>query len=137
MNATEILKQHKVKKTTPRISIIQALQQNEHPLSEAEIKEMLGDLYDRITFYRNAQTLMEAGILHRIIIDNIHIKYALNKCEKDHCHHTNHVHFYCRKCDEVSCLKEIEIKSKVPKGYVPEEVDVLIRGICPLCQIGR
>ena len=137
MNATETLEQHKIKKTTPRIAIIQALQKHKHPVSEAEIKEMMGNLYDRITFYRNVQTMAEAGILHRIVIDNVHVKYALNNCEKGHCHHAPHAHFYCRKCTEVTCLNEVHVETEIPEGYVPEEFNVLIQGICDHCNTGE
>ena len=66
MNAVEILKQHEVKKTPARMAMINALQSNKYPMSENEIKEQMADLYDRITFYRNVQTLVSAGIIHKI-----------------------------------------------------------------------
>jgi Fur family transcriptional regulator, ferric uptake regulator len=137
MNAIEILKQHKIKKSTPRVAIIQALQKRKHPLSETEIKEMMGNLYDLITFYRNVQTMIKVGILHRIVIDNIHTRYALNNCEKGDCQHTPHAHFYCRKCNEVTCLNEVDIETEIPKGYVPEELEVLIQGICNHCNTNK
>lgn len=133
MNPVEILQQHNIKKTSPRIAIIQALQKGGIPLSEAEIKVEMGDLYDRITFYRTVQTMAEVGILHRIVIDNTLVKYALNPCNKEHCHHTNHAHFFCRKCNELTCLDDIEIEAQIPEGYIREEMELLIRGVCSHC----
>lgn len=137
MNATEILTQHNIKKTTPRIAIVQALLKSERPLSEAEIKSILGELYDRITFYRNVQTMVEAGIMHRIVVDNIHTKYALNRCSEEDCHHTSHIHFYCKKCSEVTCLDEVAIETKIPDGYAPEEQEIIIHGICRSCNMNH
>jgi len=133
MNPVEILQQHNIKKTSPRVAIIQALQQSNSPLSEAEIKEKMGGLYDRVTFYRSMQTMSDAGILHRIVIDNLHIKYAMNHCENGHCHHVSHAHFYCRKCNGLICLGDIEAEAVIPSGYVQEETELLVRGICSRC----
>jgi Fe2+ or Zn2+ uptake regulation protein len=59
MSPTEILQQHQIKKTSPRVVIIQVLQKSLFPLTEADIKNEMGDLYDRITFYRSVQTMLE------------------------------------------------------------------------------
>ncbi|MBL7970385.1 MAG: transcriptional repressor [Prolixibacteraceae bacterium] len=133
MNPVEILQQHSIKKTSPRVAIIQALQKRSAPLTESEIKAEMGDLYDRITFYRNMQSMADAGILHRIVVDNTMVKYALNHCNKEHCHHTNHAHFYCRECTKLICLDDIAIEAQVPEGYIREEMELLIRGICSHC----
>lgn len=133
MNPIDILQQHNIKKTSSRVAIIQALKKGGIPLTEAEIKAEMGDLYDRITFYRNMQSMADAGILHRIVIDNTLVKYALNPCNKEHCHHINHAHFFCRKCNKLICLDEIEIETPLPKGYVREDVELLVRGVCNLC----
>lgn len=135
MNATEILQTHQVKKTSPRVAIIQALQASKLPLSEIEVKGYIGDLYDRITFYRNVQTLLEAGIIHRIVADNTTIKYAINDCEDGHKHDANHVHFYCQKCKSLVCLNEVKTKKyNLPDGYESQQCDVLIKGLCGKCR---
>jgi Fur family ferric uptake transcriptional regulator len=133
MTPVDILQQHHIKKTSSRVAILQALKRGGFPLTEAEIKAQMGDLYDRITFYRNMQSMAEAGILHRIVVDNTLVKYALNPCDKKNCHHINHAHFFCRKCSKLICLDEIEIETKLPEGYVREEVELLVRGVCNLC----
>jgi Fur family ferric uptake transcriptional regulator len=133
MSPTEILQQHQIKKTSPRVAIIQALQKSSFPLTEVDIKNEMGDLYDRITFYRSVQTMLEVGIIHRIIVDHVTVKYALNQCDKGHCHHTSHAHFYCRVCNELTCLNETEVQANIPKGYIQEELELLIRGVCKQC----
>ncbi|RCW36198.1 Fur family ferric uptake transcriptional regulator [Marinilabilia salmonicolor] len=134
MTASEILDHHKVKKTAPRIALLHALQEVSGPQSEGEIKDLMGELYDRATFYRSVQTLTHAGIIHRIVADNVMVKYALNNCENGHHHQVDHAHFYCRKCHNLFCLKSIKVQAlNLPAGFVDEEHDLVIRGICNQC----
>jgi Fur family transcriptional regulator, ferric uptake regulator len=133
MNATEILQNHQVKKTSPRVSIINALQNSDFPLSESEVKERMGDLYDRITFYRSAQTLIEAGIIHRIVAGHV-TKYALNHCGDGHHHETDHIHFFCQQCSALVCMNDIKVQSyPLPEGFTNKACDVVIKGTCRLC----
>ena len=135
MTPTEILTQHHLRKTPARISVVQCLQASERALSESEIHENMQESYDRITFYRTVQTLMEAGVLHRIVADNTTIRYALNHCTEQHHEHQNdHVHFYCTRCGTVECLKEVASQTYIlPKGYIKKECSIVIKGICKNC----
>jgi Fur family ferric uptake transcriptional regulator len=134
MKPNDILQQHEVKKTLSRIALIKALQTSNQPLSENEIRVRMLDQYDRITFYRNVQTLSESGILHRIVIDNTHVKYALNCCEKEHHHAIDHVHFYCKECGKTICLDKVPVQQySLPDGFKLEECDVVIKGFCKNC----
>ncbi len=136
MNAVEILQNHQLKKTTPRVAIIRALQESTLPLSENEVKEKMGDMYDRITFYRSVQTLMKTGIIHRIVVDNVTVKYALNHCEEKHHHKTNHVHFFCYKCNVLICLDDVKTQTyQLPKGFTTRQCDVVIKGLCKTCNL--
>lgn len=134
MNAAEILKNHQLKKTSPRVTFINALQTSQFPLSENEVKGKMGELYDRITFYRSVNTLLEAGVIHRIVADNTTVKYALNHCNEGHRHEADHVHFFCEQCKALVCLNDIKIKSySLPVGFVEKECDVVIKGLCIIC----
>lgn len=136
MNATEILKLHNVRKTTGRIAFVNALKNSEIPLSEAEIKTKMAEFYDRITFYRNVQTLTDAGVIHRIVADNTNIKYAINHCVESNHQHREHVHFACKKCGKILCLRGINtFDYSIPKGFTMDECDVIIKGNCAECNI--
>ncbi|GHU88913.1 hypothetical protein FACS1894155_04750 [Bacteroidia bacterium] len=132
MNAIDILKNRGLKKTAQRVMLINILQKKSISLTESEIKSEMGDLYDRITFYRTVQTLLDVHIIHRITVDNITVKYALNQL--DHEHSGNHVHFFCKVCHSVTCLEETFIpENRISKGFVAEEYEVLIKGKCEKC----
>jgi Fur family ferric uptake transcriptional regulator len=137
MFAVDILKLHEIKKTPGRLSIIKALQEDCRPLSESEIKNAMADNYDRITFYRNIQTLSAAGIIHKIVVDNTLVRYGLNCCEaaqKHEVHRNSHAHFYCEVCQTVVCLQDIKIPEfSLPENFLAVDSDIIIKGICAKC----
>lgn len=134
MSAVEILKSHYIKKTPGRVAIIKAIQKYSKPLSESEIRSEMEEAYDRITFYRNIQTLHAAGIIHKIVIDNTVVKYGLNVCDKGHNHQNEHAHFYCEKCTTVLCMHEVRIPTYgLPEGFLLSDSDIIIKGKCSTC----
>lgn len=131
MDAVDILKKKNLKKSIQRIAIIDALQKRMRPLTEEEIKEEMGELYDRITFYRTMQTLVGAGIVHRVVVDKTMVEYAINN-KGEECHHA---HFYCKVCHTVTCLEDVPAYHyDLPDAYKVEECEVVIKGICPNCR---
>ncbi|WP_165020829.1 Fur family transcriptional regulator [Dysgonomonas sp. ZJ709] len=132
MDAEQILKHHNLKNTGCRKFIISELLCNNLALSENEIKQALPDLFDRVTFYRSLKTLEEKKIIHRIILHDATIKYALNK---EAMPKEDHAHFHCVKCDGVTCLEtEVEIPSNLPTGFSLESTQILLEGTCPSCK---
>ncbi|MDR2038488.1 MAG: transcriptional repressor [Bacteroidales bacterium] len=131
MNAIELLRSKGLKKTAQRIMLINILQKKAVTLTEDDIKQEMGDLYDRITFYRTVQTLLEADLIHRINVDNKTVKYALNETSP---HTKDHSHFFCKKCRSVTCLKDVPaITYHLPDGFKGEECEIIIKGICGNC----
>lgn len=134
MNPSEILHSHRLKKTAARLSIISALQKSEMPLSENNMKEVMGELYDRVTFYRSVQTLTEAGIIHRIVADNVIIRYALTRNDKENRLGSEHAHFYCLQCNTVICLGNVKTEyNRLPEGFVANQCEIIIKGLCNKC----
>ncbi len=132
MKAVEILNNHKIKRTSCREGIIEVVMTAKHALSENEIRERLSGNYDRTTFYRSFKTLEECKIIHKIVIDNQLVKYALDNTVT---HKNEHAHFFCTKCNTVQCLDNVTVqKYKLPDGYSDFETDVLIKGICVNCK---
>jgi Fur family ferric uptake transcriptional regulator len=132
MEPYEVLINHNLKRTSCREGIISVVMSSENALSENEIREKLMINYDRTTFYRSFKTLEESKILHKIVVDNQLIKYALDKSvtKKD-----EHPHFYCHECNLVQCLDTIHVeKPNLPQGYTQIETEVIIKGICCNCK---
>ncbi len=132
MKPVEVLNSHNLKRTSCREGIIEVLMSIDKALSEEEIRELLHGNYDRTTFYRSFKTLEEHKIIHKIIIDNQLVKYALDNSITNK---KEHVHFYCKKCNTVQCLEEVPFqKYQLPKGYSQIETEVIIKGTCSYCQ---
>jgi len=132
MKAVDILNKHKLKRTSCREGIIEVVLRANQALSENEIRERLVGNYDRTTFYRSFKTLEEHKIIHKIVIDNQLVKFALDNTitYKD-----EHVHFYCKVCNTVKCMDTISVKKyQLPDGYSDVETEVLIKGTCANCK---
>lgn len=108
---------------------------NPHALSYADIEKEAGSAFDRVTVYRTLKSFLDKGIIHKILDDNGGLKYGLcsEYCsEAQHKH--DHVHFKCSKCGQTSCLDGVDIPEiELPNGYKPEEVNLLIQGVCSDC----
>ena len=93
-------------------------------------------MFDRVTVYRTLKSFLERGVIHKVLDDGGALKYALcNEHCQEEAHHHDHVHFKCTQCGETNCLEEVEVPGvKLPKGYISEEVNLLIRGTCQKCQ---
>src|SRR6056297_2195540 len=107
MEAVKILSGHNLRRTSCREGIIEVIMTAGKALSENEIRERLNGNYDRTTFYRSFKTLEENKIIHKIVVDNQLVKYALDNSitrKKDH------VHFYCNDCNTVQCLESTPIR---------------------------
>lgn len=132
--AVEILRRKHLSITDSRKKILSLFLLNKDALAHADIEKKAGEKFDRVTVYRTLQVFVERGIVHTIPTADNSILYALCKdCSEDH-HHDDHVHFVCRNCNTTICLDDIvSPEIALPKGYVAENVQVVINGICNNC----
>ncbi len=132
MKPLDILNDRNLKRTSCREGIIEVVMTANQALSENEIREKLAGNYDRTTFYRSFKTLEEHKILHKIVVDNQLVKYALDNTVT---HKDKHAHFYCNECNQVKCMDNVPVqKYQLPDGFFDIETEVLIKGICSNCK---
>ncbi len=132
MKAIDIINRHNLKRTSCREGIIEVVMASQHALSENEIRQLLAGNYDRTTFYRSFKTLQQHKILHKIVVDNQQVKYALDNSVT---HKKEHAHFYCNECHCVQCLESWPVnRVKLPEGYEEVETEVLVKGTCAVCK---
>lgn len=120
-------------KTTVATTQIKELIDSSHiALSANEIQNILKKVCSRVTVYRILDRLVEEKMIHKIMTPEGGLKYAASAhcCEN---YKPNHVHFSCRKCNQVTCLTHIEAVCKLHKSYKVEEIYCTIVGICPRC----
>ncbi len=129
MNAIEVLHKHNLKRTSCREGIIEIMLSAKQALSEHEIKDKLPGNYDRTTFYRSFKTLEDHRIVHKIVVDNHNVKYALDTSITE-----KHAHFFCCDCHAVRCIETTQLQPiKLPDGYSEFETEILVKGRCPDC----
>lgn len=132
MEPVEILSKHNLKRTSCREGIINVIMTAKNALSENEIREKLEGIYDRTTFYRSFKTLEKHKIIHKIVVDNQLVKYALDNSVTLK---NDHAHFYCNQCQSVKCMDDVPVqKYQLPNGYSDNETEVLIKGTCAKCR---
>lgn len=130
-----ILKRNQLSVTDSRKKILELFQANKGALAHNDIEKRTGEKFDRVTIYRTLQTFVEKGILHTIPTADNSVLYALCKdeCTTGH-HHDNHVHFICDKCNVTYCLDSVVTPEvKLPNGFNPAVIDVVVTGICKNC----
>lgn len=134
-NASEILQDHGLRKTSAREAVLHVFSKKSIALSHGDIEQNLKGEFDRVTVYRTLASFLEKGIIHKVLDDSEASKYALcsHKCDEHH-HHDNHVHFKCNKCGNSECLEGVKIPDlSLPKGYQAQESNLLIEGVCKDC----
>jgi len=129
------LNKKKIRPTAMRLLVLDTLFSQKSALSLSELEKTF-EKSDRITLYRTLKTFQEKGLVHSIDDGTGAPKYAL--CEEDcecELERDLHVHFHCRICSETSCLPTHKIPDlKLPVKYLPEEANLVVKGICDRCR---
>jgi Fur family ferric uptake transcriptional regulator len=125
----------KLKATAPRVLLVEELSRRKVPATHAEIFESLESHgFDRVTLYRNLQTLSEAGLLLRIEGGDRIWRFELLGKHGQHGGniHPEHAHFVCTECGAVACLPAdaVTLRSAALRARA---VEVQIRGQCQKC----
>jgi len=134
---SEILRTNNLSITESRKKILSLFLQTPDALTHGDIEKKAGEKFDRVTIYRTLQTFVEKGIIHTIPTADNSVLYALCKdCTEGH-HHDDHIHFVCSNCNTTICLDDVVSPNiELPEGYIAENVQVVINGICKNCNNG-
>ena len=133
----ELLRDHGLRTTAPRLAVLALLAEADRPLSHSEVLERLGETdWDPATIYRNLVRLREVGIAPVVSrVDGIH-RYAMAGAPgSGHAH----PHFVCDDCGRVACLPaELTESMSMPGPWAAsiQKAMVQLRGACPDC-LGR
>ncbi|WP_151895345.1 Fur family transcriptional regulator [Patiriisocius marinistellae] len=133
-NIEQLLGEKNIRVTAMRLLVYKFLAEKKIAVALSDIENAFAKA-DRTTLYRTVKTFEENGILHQIDDGTGITKYAL--CEKGcNCEIETdlHLHFHCNNCNETVCLTEHKIPQiKVPNGFVAEDVNLVVKGICEKC----
>ncbi|WP_207424843.1 Fur family transcriptional regulator [Desertivirga brevis] len=131
----QLLEKHELKKTKPRLSVLEVLTSRDAATSQPDLEQILGKEVDSVTLYRTLKTFEEKGIIHKVIDMNGTAVYATCKesCT-EHEHKDEHVHFNCTVCYKVYCLEDFKLPEiNMPEGFNPSSVNLVVYGICESC----
>jgi Fur family ferric uptake transcriptional regulator len=130
----QVLESKNIRVTAMRMLIYKFLVEKEVAVTLSDIENAF-EKADRTTLYRTIKTFEEKDIVHQIDDGTGITKYAL--CEKDcNCEIETdlHLHFHCTNCNKTICLTDNKIpKITVPDGFISENVNLVVKGICDKC----
>lgn len=134
MTPEDLLESKKVRITAMRLLVLKFILETNRAVTLSDIENAF-DYADRTTLYRTLLTFEEAGIVHHIDDGSGTNKYAICEegcnCELDK---DLHLHFHCNQCGETVCFTDHKLPHlRVPDGYIAENVNLVIKGICKKC----
>ena len=130
---TKLLRERKLKATNTRLKVLSEISSFNKAISFSEIQIALHD-FDRVTLYRTLNTLIESGIIHKVLVDEKETFYAIctNSCSSE-CHNHRHIHFKCSSCKEITCVQtDNPINISIP-GHSIENIEIEVTGVCASC----
>jgi Fur family transcriptional regulator, ferric uptake regulator len=130
--ASHLLSDRGLKRTSPRLSVLNLLLSSKKPLSHHDISTAIPGL-DKVTVYRVLSSLLDNNIAHRIETCGGHVwRFAVCPCgHTTHCH----PHFSCRKCGSMECLPGVKLPrwDRAATGRVVENQEIYLHGLCRRC----
>jgi Fur family ferric uptake transcriptional regulator len=125
-----------LRKTVPRVAVLQFLERSLTPLSHGEVAEEMAVLgLDRATVYRNLMDLVEANLATRTDLGDHVWRFELRRGEEGHA--AEHPHFLCVSCGTVSCLPDGAVRLAsargLPRAIAAHAVEVQVKGECDAC----
>ena len=132
--SNRLLKSFRLRSTPTRQEILHLFLRKDYALSHSDIEGEIADDIDRVTVYRTLKTFNDRGLIHKVLDDGGSLKYALcsEACSATR-HRHEHVHFKCIRCGQTNCLNVDIPLVKLPEGYKPTEVNLLVQGTCQNC----
>ncbi|MBZ5715862.1 Fur family transcriptional regulator [Nannocystis pusilla] len=122
--------------TGPRVAVLQHFQTRRGPLSHGELVEALADReFDAATLYRNLIDLEGAGLVNRVNVGDNVWRFELR--DQDTETQSEHPHFVCVECGEITCLDQVRVKLTPAPGSLKSVVnrvsEILLKGQCMRC----
>lgn len=121
----------KRRNTPTKQAVLLVLSQSKEAMSHEAIQDKVDIDINRATIYRILKQFCEDGLVHSIVAEDGKHYYALCTCVES-ASPDYHFHFKCTKCETISCLDQ-EIRPNLPAGFVMEQANCVLTGICANC----
>ncbi|MCX4094327.1 Fur family transcriptional regulator [Nocardia sp. alder85J] len=137
LDPRHVLRDHGLRCTTPRLAVLTALggAREQGHLTVAQIQQLLsgtGHQVDTATVYRTVATLVEANVLHALVVDERITSYGLTD--------TPHHHAVCTRCGAIDEVPAEQLRTALAAARsgsrfaLPETGGLTLHGLCPSCQ---
>lgn len=118
--------------TAQKMAIEKVFCNHQRPLSIDDVLtygRAFVETLNKATVYRNVKMLLDDGWLTRVMHPTMGTLYE--RANQEH-----HHHFLCRSCHRAFDLPGCAIDKEhvVPDGFVVEDHDLFLFGICPFCK---
>ncbi|MDC8756890.1 Fur family transcriptional regulator [Janthinobacterium fluminis] len=133
LHAESLIRNTGARVTTTRVKVLDFLLGQSASLTHHEIQHSLsgdGEI-DSVTLYRVLEWLSENELVHRIAGADQVWRFGAGGGHHSH----EHAHFQCTKCATLTCFTEVKLPAApaLPDGFRGQEMDFLIKGLCPRC----
>lgn len=131
--------------TAVRIAVLAALLSARNALTHLELLSRLPGT-DRVTLYRTLESLIEAGLAHKIPGSDRAVLFGAGTTSNTpHATAHQHGHFQCTGCGKVFCLGHSDeksalllqlqktLKQSLEPGFRSHDIELTIKGWCAEC----
>lgn len=149
----EALRRAGMRVTGVRLGVLEVLDRGGRALTAQDVADALSargakeragprGAPDRVTVYRTLNSLVDAGLAHKVDPGDRVFRFSLTDHARCHGgeHRHEHPHFVCDSCGVVECLGDAEVLIRsaaegAPRRRVKQQ-DVLLHGTCEKCVDG-
>tara|TARA_B100001250_G_C19599040_1_gene699762 strand:- start:339 stop:767 length:429 start_codon:yes stop_codon:yes gene_type:complete len=121
--------------TKNRVSVLKSFFQFNKAITLSDIR-LRNQKMDRVTLFRILNIFEEKKIIHKIVLNNGSILYALcnDDCRSNQGDHVDdHIHFSCNKCEEVICLDIPNFPTISVPNFSFYNLNINASGLCASC----
>jgi len=127
MSDKDLIKNAGLKITKANLSVLQALKNNNNPLSAKDILDKLNKKINLVSIYRILERFSVAGLIKEDTINH-------QRQEKIyHLSSTHHHHLLCQACQKVFCIP-CKLKIDLPNNFKLTKHQVQLTGLCDKCK---
>lgn len=143
----ELLRRAQLRVTSVRLAILRLLRSSKVALDAADVAaaiKLAGEDADRVTVYRTLNSLVDAGIAHRVDPGDRIFRFSMTdhaRCSEGK-HEHEHPHMVCDNCGAVECIQDAEVIIKPREGaragegarrFKVTQQDIMLHGTCDRC----
>jgi Fur family transcriptional regulator, ferric uptake regulator len=133
-DAVAILLSAHLRRTAPRLAVLESLLASDGPLTQEQITARIGPRGpNRVTVYRILESFVAAGVVRQAFLRDRAQHYELAHCCP---RHRVHPHFTCTQCGKTCCLHEVDLPMPTApvNGFLVSRQRVEWEGLCPACR---